>query len=113
MQARIEKLKAAQLARKAGAGAALASGGNCDTVSSSNVECVGAGAMEQSEQTAACADVCHSLPSSPAASQLETAAAEPTDLSHPDMLELEEADDGSPEHGNTAANNVASPQIMS
>ena len=50
--------------------------------------------MEQSEQTAACADVCHSLPSSPAASQLETAAAEPTDLSHPDMLELEEAERG-------------------
>ena len=106
MQARIEKLKAAQLARKASAGAALASGGNSDTVSSSTVECVGVGGTT-------CADVCHSLPSSPAAAQLETAAAEPTDLSHPDMLELEEADDGRPEHGSTAANNVASPQIMS
>ena len=106
IQARVEKLKAAQLARKAGTGAAAASGSNIDPMTSSTVECVGVGA-------ATCADVCYPLPSSLAAAQHAAAVAIPTDLSHPDMLEVEEADDGRPEHGDTAANDATSPRILS
>jgi hypothetical protein len=106
MQARVEKLKAAQLARKAGTGSGAASGNNFDTMTSSTVKFVEVGA-------ATCADVSYPLPSSLAAAQHETAVAIPADLSHPDMLEVEEADDGRPERGDTAANDTTLPPILS
>ncbi len=76
LQARIEKLKAAQLARKASAGASSLHGSIGDTVGASIGECVGAveatGASEFS--------VAGHTPSSPGATL-------PASITHPDVAE--------------------------
>ena len=77
LQARIEKLKAAQLARKASAGASSLHGSIGDTVGASIGECVGAVEATGASEVVAAGHT----PSSPGATL-------PASIAHPDVAEI-------------------------